>query len=708
MAAVFGNLTVLRRGKELFYCFREARSKLFSKIGEDYLNHAVQYLGIEIVMSNVEETAIVKKFLPSQIGPFRLISEQNLLRLQALLLNSRRVEGQMPNFGHQFPFGANNVAASFLPSDFRFVSWPFEGRFGRGELDTSKTSTLTENKREQGETSSNSEVDESADGEHLAVSSGCEENLSRQKQGDSSLSSELGPLKLASENAPDERSASTVVSSAKKAKPASLSHEEMSPTLRAEYSEIRKFYSLELNFDREGGSLQSSTIDKMLERISRFLWFLKNVKNIEPELSYCADPQSIQEFVHYMMDTRGCKAITCSRYITAFINVSKVPLNSRGNNEKEDLNDSLERLRIIQRQLERISRKERVDDLAKKPQEEKVVYSELLELCRELKWEVSEKTGPAQARSCMNLCLLLLYCAANPGRAKEYITLRIYKNQSEEDCKDKNFICFEEDGSVILFENAYKTRPTYGPNRTDLTPLSFLTYYLQLYVTKMRPLLLNGKDHDFFFLNRRGDPFTHGSYNNYISALFEKYLSLKLTTVDLRKAVVNYFLTLPQSSDLSLRESFATLMKHSVRTQKRCYDERPLAQKKSRALGLLSSAASRSLEEDGIQMIGEEDEGRIEYLPVPGDFVALVASNSTKNTPEVFVAKVLRLSEDHKTAYLAEFSEIEQGKFKLSVGKSYAESVKALIFPVDVVYLHSNGVYELRTPKIDIHRQVHK
>lgn len=221
--------------------------------------------------------------------------------------------------------------------------------------------------------------------------------------------------------------------------------------------------------------------------------------------------------------------------------------------------------------------------------------------------------------------------------------------------------------------------------------------------------MLNGKEHDFFFLNRRGDPFTHASYNNYISALFEKYLSLKLTTVDLRKAVVNYFLTLPQSGDLSLRESFATLMKHSVRTQKRCYDERPLAQKKSRALGLLSSVASRSLEEDGIQIIGDEDEeGRIEYLPVPGDFVALVASNSTKNTPEVFVAKVLRLSEDHKTAYLAEFSEIEPGKFKLNAGKSYAESVKALIFPVDVVYLHSNGVYELRTPKIDIHRQVHK
>ena len=41
-------------------------------------------------------------------------------------------------------------------------------------------------------------------------------------------------------------------------------------------------------------------------------------------------------------------------------------------------------------------------------------------------------------------------------------------------------------------------------------------------------------------------------------------------------------------------------------------------------------------------------------------------------------------------------------------GKSFKEAVNASIYPIDLVYLHSNGIYELRTPKIDIHRQVHK
>ena len=219
--------------------------------------------------------------------------------------------------------------------------------------------------------------------------------------------------------------------------------------------------------------------------------------------------------------------------------------------------------------------------MANKPQaERKVIYAELLELCRELRWEFTEAMGPTKARTCMNLCLLLLYCSANPGRAKEYITLRLYKNQSTDKCSDQNFICFNKDGTVILLEKAYKTEPTYGTSRTDLTSLNFLTYYLKIYCTKMRPLLLCGKEHDFFFVNWRGDPFTHHSYNKYISALFDKYFSLKLTTADLRKAVVNHFLTLPESGDYSLRESFAALMKHSMRTQKRSYDERPLAVKK--------------------------------------------------------------------------------------------------------------------------------
>ena len=102
--------------------------------------------------------------------------------------------------------------------------------------------------------------------------------------------------------------------------------------------------------------------------------------------------------------------------------------------------------------------------------------------------------------------------------------------------KDQNFICFKEDQSVELIEDAYKTRSTYGPNCTDLTPLTFLTYYLQLYRSRMRPRLLYGKKHDYFFVIQRGDPFSEASYSNYVSAMFEKYFNVKVTTYNIRKS----------------------------------------------------------------------------------------------------------------------------------------------------------------------------
>ena len=141
-------------------------------------------------------------------------------------------------------------------------------------------------------------------------------------------------------------------------------------------------------------------------------------------------------------------------------------------------------------------------------------------------------------------------------------------------------------------------------------------------------------------------------------------------------------------------------MKHLVATQKHYYDERPLAQKKSKALDLLGSVASRNLGEGPVEILSDEgEELNIKDLPAPGECVALVAASSTKSIPEVLVAKVLRLSDDKK-AYLLEFSELEPGKYRPKPGKSYKEAVDALIYPIDIVFSYFNSVYEPKTSKI--------
>lgn len=64
-----------------------------------------------------------------------------------------------------------------------------------------------------------------------------------------------------------------------------------------------------------------------------------------------------------------------------------------------------------------------------------------------------------------------------------------------------------------------------------------------------------GNAQDFLFLAKSGTPFSASSYFN-TSALFEKHFSVKLTTNDLRKCVVDYFLSLPVSGDYALRYFF--------------------------------------------------------------------------------------------------------------------------------------------------------
>ena len=112
-----------------------------------------------------------------------------------------------------------------------------------------------------------------------------------------------------------------------------------------------------------------------------------------------------------------------------------------------------------------------------------------------------------KARCAMDLCLLLMYCTANPGCIKEFFTLCLYARQSTEECRDQNFICFGQDGSLVLVEGDYKSKYAYGPSRTNLTALPLLTYCIELYRQKFWPQLLVGMCTTFSLRPRTELPF---------------------------------------------------------------------------------------------------------------------------------------------------------------------------------------------------------
>lgn len=73
-------------------------------------------------------------------------------------------------------------------------------------------------------------------------------------------------------------------------------------------------------------------------------------KGVEPALTYCVNPEVLQQFVEFIMKKKkGIQAITYSRYVSPLISASKVPLLCSQGEQKEE---ALKKIRFIRRQLE--------------------------------------------------------------------------------------------------------------------------------------------------------------------------------------------------------------------------------------------------------------------------------------------------------------------------------------------------------------------
>ena len=165
---------------------------------------------------------------------------------------------------------------------------------------------------------------------------------------------------------------------------------------------------------------------------------------------------------------------------------------------------------------------------------------------------------------------------------------------------------------------------------TELSKHSFLFLNIpsQIIPSTFQAKTSHGQCVQLFLREQNGIAVTEASYSNHISAPFKKHFLVKLTTNDLCECVLDYFLSLPESADCTLHESLGTLMKYSVRTQKSDYDECPLSEKKSRAIGFLASMASRKMEINKIKIVRDEDNDRfLECLPANGELVPLVPRN---------------------------------------------------------------------------------
>ena len=257
----------------------------------------------------------------------------------------------------------------------------------------------------------------------------------------------------------------------------------------------------------------------------------------------------------------------------------------------------------------------------------------------------------------MNFTLLLLF-AINPGRAKEFRTLRIVRDIPENEVDNlvrklpngENFMVFAKNSVTYLVEKSYKTFQRYGPNVIEMSEFHFVHYHLKHYIEQSRLRLISrGSVQDFFFVNKGGKPFkSPSSFSSYLAKIFQENLGFHCTMNEMRHALVENFRSSKDSSDVQLAESLARVCKHSLRTQIKVYNQRNQHERTKRALHYLNQSAVNTIVDDtpatSYNADDEEEDlsGDESCPPAPGEICALIPTDGRATTSEIFLAKLLK------------------------------------------------------------------
>jgi len=210
--------------------------------------------------------------------------------------------------------------------------------------------------------------------------------------------------------------------------------------------------------------------------------------------------------------------------------------------------------------------------------------------------------GVKAARTLHDLLLLGLYsCVPARGaevRLLEYIPEEALQKQLRGKVSLKKFVETQQinlitriDGTWKMILSQYKNVRTHGIDCTDLSQFEWWTKLFEKYIQDYRPKIVSSGSR-FVFVTRHGESFTHSYFSDFISSMLFRLSGKKVATNMLRSSFVTHFYNTPESSDPVMRESIASIMRHSVSEAQKTYDRRTSSQKKRKGLDLLAEIAN--------------------------------------------------------------------------------------------------------------------
>ena len=503
--------------------------------------------------------------------------------------------------------------------------------------------------------------------------------------------------------------------------PAECMNEELAASMKG----IKEFYSSNVNAFRKGEKHSESTLQKFTDRVSCFLNFVR-VRYPQVPLRFDAidNADCVQAYLAYKVDEQKVCPATAVRENTCLLNLAKYVHRQDGNLGSCE---ALVRLNNCQSDLWKEEKAYRLAKQAGLSGDEgnELLYSHVLEVLRKLREKVDGSRGAERSRPLHDFVLIALYVTNLCGRAKELRTLRVFDESKEGrsfvfDWKVRcNVLVVSRDGEFTLYENDFKTLSTHGPARTCLSEPCWLVDYMKLYlVERVERLLKAGNEHDYVFFGKQGKPFTAPSLCVYMASVFKREIGVHATTTKLRHALVTHVMSLPESESLRLRESLATLMRHSLKYQQVTYCDRSRAEKTSLSRNLLNKSIEEATfsaggagnvvsggEGGGCASNGQRERRKLGV----GDLCAVLDKISTcEEDAAFFLGRIVRFSDDEDEVLLMEFRKISEDEpfYKAAVDQSWWEPVDAVISPLDIVFDPARRAYELRSSAADIYRAV--
>lgn len=398
----------------------------------------------------------------------------------------------------------------------------------------------------------------------------------------------------------------------------SLKEYDISKSLKKELKKLNIWWTIERNNERKNKAVASTTAGKREERALCFLGFVDRYRCLPPNhkltLYLFLNHRLMESYLEYLKQVRKSSPGTLSETLTAAISACrwlyrKTPRGIGGGAEPLIIRRYKDWRNLYQAKAAKIRKMDDVDEL--KEQNKWLSWDQFTSVVHKMRldWDRSLKLVNIESALMLHDLLLLGIYSCVPSRGSE---IRLLQHLSVEEITRKKgnltlkrFVDKEKinlitqtlnvddgcsNGSVWkIFVADFKNYRSIGVDVTELSSFQWWIELFELYMASYRSLLVDKKNkHNYVFLTKTGKPFSGPYYSDYISSLLFKHTGVRAATNLLRSSFVTTFYGSEASKDVALRDSVASVMRHSATEAQKTYDRRTATQRKRAGLQLMA------------------------------------------------------------------------------------------------------------------------